>query len=145
MAGAYLDVPGYLCAAAGEETASLLGLTTTVGGGATVAAGATTLPVAASAGWAAGPLWLLDGPSAEVVQVLSAPDGTHLTLAAPGTQIPHAPGVSVSQAGTGGALAEPLLRASAWIEGYCQQGMPTDRSLFGQSRTERCGHHRLQR
>jgi hypothetical protein len=37
-------------------------------------------------------------------------DSTHLTLAAPGTLWPHAPGISVSQAGAAGSLAEaPLL------------------------------------
>ena len=139
-ASAYVDVPGYLRAPAGQETASLFGLNTTVGGSATVAAGVTTLPVASSTGWSAGPLWLLDGPFSEVAQVTAAPDGTHLTLAAPGTLFAHAPGVSVSQAGTGGALAEALLRASAWIEGYCRQGTAAgDRSLYAVSRTERWG------
>lgn len=137
---AYLDVPGYLRATTNQETASLVGLNTAVGGSATVAAGATSLPVVASAGWAAGPVWLLDGPYAEMALVTGSADGTHLTLAAPGTQFAHAPGVSVSQAGSAGSLAEAILRASAWIENYCQQGTPTgDRSLFAVSRTERWG------
>jgi len=59
---AYLDVPGFLRAATNQETASLLGLNTTLGGATTLAAGAVSLPVAASAGWSAGPIWLLDGP-----------------------------------------------------------------------------------
>ena len=139
-ASAYLDVPGYLRATTGQEVASLLGLNTTLGGTGTLAAGATSLPVAASAGWAAGPIWLLDGPYAEMALVTGSADGTHVTLVAPGTQFAHAPGVSVSQAGTGGALAEAILRASAWIETYCQQGTPTgDRSLFAVSRMERWG------
>lgn len=132
----YLDVPGYLRAATNQETMSLLGLNTTLGGAATLAAGAVNLPVAASAGWAAGPLWLLDGPYAEVVQVSGSADSTHLTLAAPGTVWPHAPGVSASQAGAAGSLAEAILRASAWMEGYCQQGTAPDRSLYALSRTE---------
>lgn len=135
----YLDVPAFLRATTGQETASLLGLNTTLTGSGTLAAGATTLPVAASAGWAPGPLWLLDGPFSEVAQVVDAPDATHLTLAAPGTAYAHAPGVSLSQAGRAGCLAEVLLRASAWIEGYCAQGMPGDRSLFATPRTERWG------
>ncbi len=140
MPSAYLDVPAFLRAAVNLETASLLGLNTTVGGGGATVAGAITLPVVASAGWAAGPLWLLDGPSSEVVQVTGAPDATHLTLAAPGTRYAHAPGVSASQGGSGGALADVVLRASAWIEGYCQHGAdPTDRSLFALSRSERWG------
>jgi hypothetical protein len=50
------------------------------------------------------------------------------------------PGVSASQAGTAGALAEVILRASAWIEGYCRQGtIATDRSLYAVSRSERWG------
>ena len=139
-ASAYVDVPTYLRAATNQETASLLGLNTTVGGVSAVPAGSTNLPVAASTGWFAGPLWLLDGPFSEVVQVTAAPDGTHLTLAAPGTQFAHAPGVSASQAGASGALAETLLRASGWIEGYCQQGASAgDRSLYAVSRFERWG------
>ncbi len=137
---AYLDVPGYLRATTGQETTSLLALNTALGGTGTLTAGALSLPVVASAGWAAGPVWLLDGPYSEMAQVTGSADGTHVTLAAPGTQFAHAPGVSVSQAGTGGALAEAILRASAWIETYCQQGTPTgDRSLFAVSRTERWG------
>ena len=138
-AGAYIDVPAYLRAATNQETASLLGLSTTLGAGG-AAAGATTLPVAASADWAAGPLWRLDGPYSEVVQVTGSSDGTHLTLAAPGTLFTHAAGASVSQAGTAGALGELILRASAWIEGYCGHGsLATDRSLFAVARTERWG------
>ncbi|WIG60009.1 MAG: hypothetical protein OJF49_002757 [Ktedonobacterales bacterium] len=136
---AYVDVPAFLRAAVNLETASLLGLNTTVGVGG-VAAGATSLPVVASTGWAVGPLWLLDGPYAEMAQVTGSVDGTHLTLAAPGTQFAHGAGVSASQAGTGGALAEVLLRASAWIENYCQQGTSAiDRSLYAVSRSERWG------
>lgn len=134
---AYLDILGYLCSAANQETASLLGLNTTTAG-ASQPAGTTSLAVASSSGWAAGPAWLLDGPSSEVVQVTGSSDGTHLTLAAPGTAQAHAAGVSVSQGGSAGALAELILRASAWIEGYCQQGSAaTDRSLFAATRTER--------
>lgn len=137
---AYVDVSTYLRAATNQETASLLGLNTTVGGMSAAPAGTTSLPVASSTGWAAGPLWLLDGSYSEVVQVTAAPDGTHLTLAAPGTQLAHAPGVSASQAGASGALAEILLRASGWIEGYCQQGASAgDRSLYAVSRFERWG------
>jgi hypothetical protein len=139
-ASAYIDVPEYSRAATNVETASLLGLNTAIGGAASVPAGTVTLPVAASSGWAAGPLWLQDGPYSEMVQVTGAPDGTHLALAAPGTRFAHAPGVSASQAGPGGALAEVTLRASAWIEGYCRQGASAgDRSLFAVSRTERWG------
>jgi hypothetical protein len=133
---AYLDVPGYLRSAANQETASLLGLNTTTG--ASQPAGTTSLAVASSTGWAAGPAWLLDGPSSEMVQVTGSADGTHLTLAAPGAALAHGAGVSISQGGTAGALAEIILRASAWIEGYCQQGSPaTDRSLYAATRTER--------
>jgi hypothetical protein len=136
---AYLDVPGYLRAATNQETASLLGLTTTLGGAVTLAAGALSLPVLASAGWAAGPLWLLDGPWSEVVQVTGSADSTHVTLSTPGTRWPHQPGISASQAGSAGALAKTILRASGWMEGYCQQGTSTDRSLFALSRTEQWG------
>jgi hypothetical protein len=36
-------------------------------------------------------------------------------------------------------LAETILRASAWLEGYCQQGTTADRSLYALSRTEQWG------
>lgn len=81
---AYLDVAGYLRAATNQETVSLLGLNTTLGGASTLAAGAVSLPVTSSAGWAAGALWLLDGPWSEVAQVVGSADSTHLTLAVPG-------------------------------------------------------------
>lgn|SRR5487761_2381684 len=136
---AYIDVPTYQRAPHGQEIASLLGLNTTLGGGATPqAAGTTALIVASSTGWSAGPAWLLDGPSSEVVTVTGSADGTHLTLTAPGTAFAHASGVSISQAGAQGCLAEVILRASAWIENYCQQGTSGgDRSLFALTRTER--------
>jgi hypothetical protein len=133
---AYLDVAGYLRSAANQETASLLGLNTATAGG-SQPAGATSLVVATAAGWAAGPAWILDGPASEVVQVTGSADGTHVTLAAPGTANAHAAGVSVSQAGIAGALGELILRASAWIESYCAQGVPGDRSLYALTRTER--------
>jgi hypothetical protein len=137
---AYLDVPGYLRAATGQETASLLGLNTTLGGAGTVVAETTTLPVTSSTGWAVGSLWILDGPYSEVVQVTGAPDGMHLTLTAPGTAFAHAAGVAASQAGTSGSLADVILRASAWMENYCRQGSATgDRSLYAISRMERWG------
>ncbi len=138
-ASTYVDLPAYLRAPTNQETASLLGLTTTLTG-AGCAPADTTLTVASSTGWAAGPLWLLDGPYSEVVSVTAAPDGSHLTLAVPGVRFAHTSGVSASQAGTSGSLAELLLRASAWIEGYCRQGSSaTDCSLFAVSRSERWG------
>ena len=132
---AYLDIGDYLRAATNQETASLLGLNTTLTAG--IAAGALSLPVASSVGWAAGRIWLLDGPWTEVGQVTGAPDGATLTLAAPGVSLAHAAGVSLSQAGPVGALAETILRASAWIENYCRQGTPGDRSLYALPRVER--------
>jgi hypothetical protein len=135
QASAYLDIGDYLRAATNQETASLLGLNTTLTAG--IAAGALSLPVASSSGWAAGRVWLLDGPWAEVAQVTGAPDGATLTLVAPGALLAHAAGVSVSQVGPMGALAETILRASAWIENYCRQGASGDRSLFAAARVER--------
>ena len=136
---AYIDVPTFLRAPANQETASLLGLNTTLGG-ASQPAGTTALQVASSTSWAAGLAWILDGPTSEVVSITGSADGTHVTLAAPGTVFAHGAGVSISQAGSKGSLAEIILRASAWIENYCQQGSAaTDRSLFALSRTERFG------
>ncbi|HEX8997107.1 MAG TPA: hypothetical protein VF812_13850 [Ktedonobacterales bacterium] len=134
---AYLDIGDYLRAATNLETASLLGLNTTLT--TSVAAGAISLPVASATGWAAGPVWLLDGPWSEVAQVTASPSGSTLALAAPGLAQPHSAGVSVSQAGPVGALAETILRASAWMEMYCQQGGPSDRSLYALARVERWG------
>lgn len=135
---AYLDVPAYQRAPHNQEIASLLGLNTTLGDSVSQPVGTTSLLVAASTGWAAGPAWLLDGPYSEVVTVTGSADGTHVTLAAPGTQFAHAPGVSLSQAGASGSLAEVILRASSWIENYCRQGASGgDRSLFALPRTER--------
>jgi len=114
-------MPGYLRAVTNQETASLLGPNTKVGGSSTVPAGTTTLAVAAAAGRAAGPRRILDGPFSEMVRGTGSPDGTHLTLAAPGTRFAPAPGASASQAGASDSLAELLLRASAWIGGYCEQ------------------------
>lgn len=136
---AYIDVPAYQRAPHGQEIASLLGLNTTTAG-ATQPVGTTNLQVAASSGYAAGLAWILDGPTSEVVTITGSADGTHVTLAAPGTIFAHAAGVSLSQAGSAGSLAEVILRASSWIEGYCRQGTSaTDRSLFALARTERWG------
>lgn len=135
---AYIDIAGYQQAPHGQETASLIGLNTTTGGSSTQAAGATSLVVVSSTSWAAGPAWILDGPTSEIVTVTGSADATHLTLAAPGTQFSHAPGVSVSQAGTAGCLAATILRACGGIESYCQQGdAGGDRSLYALARTER--------
>ncbi len=135
---AYIDVPTYLRAPINQETASLLGMNTTSTG--TQAAGTTSFAVASSTGWAAGVAWILDGPVSEVVTITGSVDGTHVTLASPGTAYAHSAGASISQAGSKGSLAETILRACAWIENYCQQGTAGgDRSLFALSRTERWG------
>ena len=135
---AYLDVPAFQRAPHGQEIASLLGMNTTLGGSSSQPVGTTSLVVTASTGWAAGPAWLLDGPISEIVTVTGSADGTHVTLAAPGTAFAHNAGVSISQAGTAGSLAEVILRASSWIENYCHQGAAGgDRSLFALARTER--------
>ena len=138
---AYIDIAGYQEAPHGQETASLLGLSTTTGGVSTQPAGTTALVVvsaSANASWTAGPAWILDGPTSEIVTVTGSADGTHLTLAAPGTAFAHAPGVSVTQAGANGCLAATILRACGWIENYCQQGASAgDRSLYALTRSER--------
>jgi len=138
---AYIDVPTYQRAPHNQEIASLLGMTTTTSAVGSQPAGTTSLAVTSSTGWAAGLAWILDGPTSEVVTVTASADGTHVTLAAPGTVFAHNPGASVSQAGSAGSLAEVILRACAWIENYCQQGASLggagDRSLFAISRTER--------
>lgn len=135
---AYIDIAGYMQAPHGQETASLLGLNTTTGGASSQPVGTTALVVVSSVSWAAGSAWILDGPTSEIVTVTGSVDGTHLTLASPGTQFSHAPGVSVSQAGSAGCLAATILRACGSIENYCQQGdSGGDRSLYALARTER--------
>jgi hypothetical protein len=135
---AYIDVPTYQRAPNNQEIASLLGLNTTLTAPATGGT-SNTLTVGASAGWATTPAWILDGPYSEVVTITGSADGTHVSLAA-AVQFNHAAGVSISQAGTAGSLAEVILRASAWIEGHCQQGTSGgDHTLWALSRTERWG------
>jgi hypothetical protein len=135
---AYIDVPYFQRAPHNQEIASLLGLNTTLQG--SNPAASTTLQVASSTGFAAALAWILDGPYSEIVSVTGSGDGTHLTIAAPGLQLAHNAGVSISQAGTSGSLAEIILRASSWCENYCQQGTAGgDRSLFAVSRIERWG------
>jgi hypothetical protein len=136
---AYIDVPYFLRSPTGVETASLLGLNTTLAG--TNNAAATTVQVASSTSWAAGLAWVLDGPTSEVVTITGSADGTHVTIAAPGLAYAHNAGVSLSQAGSSGqSLAEVILRASAWCDNYCQQGASgSDRTLWALSRVERWG------
>lgn len=137
---AYIDVPAYLRAPTGQETATLLGLNTTLSDAAGAVVGATSLAVGSSTGWTASSAWILDGPSSEVVTITGSADATHVTLAAPGLAFAHAAGVSLSQAGSAGCLAEVILRASAWIDNYCQQGTAGgDRTLWALARTERWG------
>jgi hypothetical protein len=137
---AYIDISDYQEAPHGQEIVSLLGLSTTTNG-ATQPAGTTALVVvstSANASWTAGLAWILDGPASEIVSVTASPDGTHLTLAAPGTQFAHTAGVSVSQAGASGCLASTILRACGALENYCQQGASGgDRSLYALTRSER--------
>ena len=105
----YIDVPTFLRAPANQETASLLGMNTTLGS--SQPAGTTNLQVASSTNWSAGLAWILDGPTSEVVTITGSADGTHVTLAAPGTAFAHGAGVSISQAGSKGSLDpfRPLL------------------------------------
>jgi hypothetical protein len=132
----YVDVPGFVAGAMGVETASLLGGNSTVASAA--AQGATSLVVASGVGFAAGPGWVLDGPNSEAISI-TAVAGATLTLAV-GLQAAHAAGVCVATGGAAGSLADVLVRASAWVEGYCGQGRPgnaSDPMLFALSRSER--------
>lgn len=135
---AYVDVPTLLAAAPSIPTGGLLGCNTQLS--AATLAGVTALPVLASANCSPSQLvYILDGSNTEIVQASAStptPDATHITLAS-ATTLPHSAGASVSTAGVQGALAQTILQASGWLEGYCQQGTPGDRGLLSKSRTEK--------
>jgi hypothetical protein len=133
----YCDVPDFLAnGAANVETASLVGGNTVLSGA--VTAGATTLPVTSVAGFpATGTFvaYILDGLNSE--RVIASVSGSALNIAA-GIVVAHAAGISVSSAGTGGCLADAIIRASRSVENYCRQGPDggADRTLYAVSRTE---------
>jgi hypothetical protein len=144
----YLDVPGFLASQPALPLSDVLTGNSVLA--AAVLAGATALTVQSAVGYGGGvgfqagfPVYILDGPNTEVVQVLSV-SGVTLTLGAnetntgtTGCAFPHAAGVSVSSGGPLGALGDTLLAASSWAEEFCQQGSPTDRGFFSTSRTEK--------
>src|SRR5690349_17005026 len=118
----YVDVPTFVRGAMGVETASLLGGNSTLATAAS--SGATALTVVDGTNFPAGTCWILDGMNSELVQI-STVAGTTLTLSASTpTTLAHGAGISVATNGTQGSLAEVLVRASAWAEGYCGQGRP---------------------
>jgi hypothetical protein len=133
----YQDVPDFLAnGTANIETASLLGGNTTLSGATLL--GATSLPLVSSSGFPSTgtfTAWLLDGLLSE--KVTASISGSNL-LVASGTVAAHAAGVSVSSAGTGGCLADVLVRAARMIDNYCRQGPDgtTERTLYALSRTE---------
>ncbi len=133
----YGDVSDFLAnGGANVETASLTGGNTTLS--AAIAAGATTLPIASTAGFPVSgsfTLYLLDGMLSERV---SASISGGALLAPGGVASAHAAGISLSSAGTGGCLADVLIRASRAIENYCRQGPAggADRMLYAISRSE---------
>jgi hypothetical protein len=132
----YVDVPAFVRGAMGIETASLLGGNSQLASAA--AQGATSLVVADGTNFAAGVGWILDGASSELITIASV-SGATLTLGE-GTQAAHGAGVCVATGGASGSLAEALVRASAWVEGYCGHGRPgnaSDPLLFALSRSER--------
>src|SRR5579875_3193298 len=132
----YVDVPGFVRGAMGVETASLLGGDSVLASA--VTQGATSLSVTDGTNFAAGVGWILDGPNSEQI-ALSGVAGTTLTLSA-GVQAAHGAGACVATGGTAGALPDVLVRASAWVEGYCGQGKPgnaSDPQLWAQARNER--------
>lgn len=137
----YADIAALRAETPGAPFADLLaqGGDTTLSG--PVAVGATALPVVSSAYVTAGaPVYVLDGATSEIAYAdatTPAPDGTHITLQAPGLQFIHSAGVSVSAGGTRGALADLLRLASLTLENYCQQGTPGDRGFIAKARTER--------
>lgn len=136
---AYIDVATFARSPHGLDTSDLVGLSTTTAG-ATQPSGTTNLAVASSSGYTVDSAWILDGPYSEVVSITGSADGTHVSLASPGTLFAHSSGVCVAQGGALGSLPEILLRASAFAEEYCQQGTAaTDRSLFAVARTELWG------
>jgi len=134
MLSAYIDVPAFQRVAFGVAAASYLGGSTTLTGA--VGVGSATLPIGTLAGMQTGQIvYVLDGSASEVTSVTGV-SGSAITIT-PVTTFAHAAGVSVSVPGPQGALAAALLSASTWIENYCQQGTPADRSLWSKSRTEK--------
>ncbi len=104
---AYIDVPTYLRAPINQETASLLGMNTT-----------STEQADTGSRYHRLRRRLLDlvdsrasldtrrAPASEVVTITGSADGTHVTLASPGTAFAHSAGASISQGGSKGSLAE---------------------------------------
>lgn len=104
---------------------------------------ANSLTVAQNKGFPANsPLWILDGANSEMVYTAAtAPEGgtdgaTTINLAT-GLQFAHGAYVCVASGGSRGSLPQLLIRASAWVENYCEQGSEVDRSLWGKQRTSR--------
>jgi hypothetical protein len=136
----YLDVPRYLNNAAhGLEVNSLIGGNSTLANGYT--AGATSLVLPSVTSFVAGPAWILDGLTSEIVQITTVTANTKtLTLASPGLLADHSAGASISQASVTntGCLADIIVQASREVDNICKQGADgvLDRSLYAVSRTE---------
>lgn len=136
LQNAYLDIPTFRYLAIGANTVGLTegeSLTTIL-----ATAGTSSLTLASNQGFQPNsPVWILDGPNSEIVLTSSSPQGSNgvLNLSTP-TLAQHGVGVSVSSAGARGCLAQIILQASGWIEGYCQQGTVSDRGFFQKSRTQ---------
>lgn len=132
-ASSYIDIPFFLTAVAGPDVLDYLGGNALLL--ANVSLGATSLTVTQPAGFAVNQaVYLLDGPNSEIV-FASAITGNSITTTT-ALQFAHSAGVSVSSPGTQGSLAQFMITASAWAENHCQQGNPTDRSLFQKVRND---------
>lgn len=139
LASSYIDIPFFQSVAMGADVLDYLGGNSVLN--APVTANATSLSVTNLAGFTAGQaIYLLDGPNSEIVFAsptvpipLSGAGSITLTT---GVVNAHAINVSVSSAGTQGALAALMIAASAWAENYCQQGNPSDHSLFQKTRSD---------
>ncbi len=132
----YLDISTLLASAPG------LSVIPFVGGNSILASdtliGATSLPLVSATGFQGGQLvYILDGPNTELVQAATTPSSDNTLLLTSGTTYAHAGGVSVSSGGVQGAIADKLIAASAWVEGFCDIGVPGDRGFFSKARSER--------
>ncbi len=126
MLSSYIDTPTFQRMATGYVQPSAVATALT----SAVSSGATTLPVASTSGLTVNQqLYVQDGPNTEMV-VLTAISGLSLTVS-PALAANHANGTFVST----GIVPATLLSASAWLDAYCQQGTPTNRTLWQQTRT----------
>jgi hypothetical protein len=133
MLSAYIDIPTFQQRAYGITLSPYIGCNTSLASDVDI--GATSIGIMSNMGYQDGkPIYILDGPNTEIVPTRTYADSI-LTLVV-STAYAHLVGTSVSTDGLQGSLAVAIIDASSWLENYCCQGTPQDRSLWSKSRTE---------